>query len=304
MRKRYYIGLATTLHDSALAIVDDNGKVLFAEAAERRYQIKRALGCVPDNIVWAEDLITKYCTPDADYIITRSWNNRHARSGKMLYASGFMRFILNERIRKTFLNITHILPSALNNAVFAIRNGAAMSMNAGASMERAIRNQSNKAKVKIIAYDHHLSHAGLACYGSPFHEAVCFVADGEGEDGPFSIYKYKDGKISLLEKQKGPVSLGSFYQGLTFFCGFDLFKGEEWKVMGMAAYGSFNKTIYDLFTSMYYVDECRIKYRKNKFDAHKIYKTIEKLAAVDPKKNLLKSRYRLQRPTCLFAMDE
>ena len=60
MPKRYYIGLATTFHDSAIAIVNDVGEVLFSEAAERRYQVKRAIGCPPDNLAWAEDLIKKY----------------------------------------------------------------------------------------------------------------------------------------------------------------------------------------------------------------------------------------------------
>jgi len=281
MSGRYYIGLATTLHDSAVAIVSDTGEILFAEAAERRYQVKRSIGCPPDNIAWTEDLVNKYCDGIAEHVITRSWSNNEVRRGSLFYSSGMLRVILKENIKKNILNITGILPIAFNNAVFVIKNGIAVAMNAGASMERVIRNMPGTCNVKNIAYDHHLSHAGLACYGSPFNEAVCWVIDGNGEGGPSSIYKYKNGKIILLEKQKGPVSLGSFYQGLTFFCGFDPLKGEEWKVMGLAAYGSFSEHLYSLFTSMYYVDGCKIRYRTNKFKAHKTFKSILELVSAD-----------------------
>ena len=41
-RPACYIGIATTFHDPAIAIVDRTGKILFAEATERRLQDKRA----------------------------------------------------------------------------------------------------------------------------------------------------------------------------------------------------------------------------------------------------------------------
>ena len=37
---KYYIGLSVTYHDPALAIIDEQGKVLFAEATERYMQNK------------------------------------------------------------------------------------------------------------------------------------------------------------------------------------------------------------------------------------------------------------------------
>jgi carbamoyltransferase len=41
--KKYYIGLSITYHDPALAIIDEQGDVLFAEATERYMQNKRAI---------------------------------------------------------------------------------------------------------------------------------------------------------------------------------------------------------------------------------------------------------------------
>ena len=288
-RKRYYIGLATTLHDSAIAIISNDGEVLFAEAAERRYQVKRAIGCPPDNIAWAEDVIKRYCISDADFIITTSWSKAYTRGAKFVGSSIFTRFLLSEPIKKSLIKLTGILPIAFNNLAFVYKNGVAVFTNAGVSVERAIRNHPRKVTITTIGYDHHLSHAGIACYGAPFDEAVCLVADGNGEHGSFSIYKYNSGRVSLLKHLIGPVSLGSFYQGLTFFCGFDQLRGEEWKVMGLAAYGNFNEQLHKLFMSMYYVDGIVLKYRKNRFDAHRIFKNIYKLASADPSNFSLKA---------------
>lgn len=45
---RFYLGLATTFHDPAVALVGPDGTLLFAEAAERALQYKRAPNCEPD----------------------------------------------------------------------------------------------------------------------------------------------------------------------------------------------------------------------------------------------------------------
>ena len=292
MRKRYYIGLATSEHDPAIAIVNGNGEVLFAEASERRYQVKRAFGCAPDNIMWAEELIKKLCNAGKDYIIIDSWSNKKktARRAMMYQLFGLFSFDWNKTVKSIYLNLTSLLPEHFDDILFGGKNFMAVTMNAGASLERCIRKRRDSSvKVKKIAYNNHLCHAGLACFGSPFHEAVCFVADGQGEEGSFSIYKYESGKISILENQKGEVSLGGFYERLTSLCGFDRIKGEEWKVMGLAAYGSFNEQLHSLLMSMYFVDECTAKYRKNKADTNKIFKTVQDLVTVDPNNFSLKA---------------
>ena len=51
MRGRWYVGLAATIHDPAIAIIDPGGCVVFAEATERRLQDKRAYNSPPDGMV-------------------------------------------------------------------------------------------------------------------------------------------------------------------------------------------------------------------------------------------------------------
>src|SRR5205085_1547930 len=43
--------------------------------------------------------------------------------------------------------------------------------------------------------------------------------------------------ITALKRIKLPHSLGQFYSAVTNLLGFDMFQGDEWKVMGLAAYG-------------------------------------------------------------------
>nr|WP_276583958.1 carbamoyltransferase C-terminal domain-containing protein [Pseudomonas sp. RIT-PI-AD] len=86
-------------------------------------------------------------------------------------------------------------------------------------------------------YEHHLCHAAYACHGAPFDQALCLVLDGEGDVGAVSLYRFRDGRFKRLWRSWGPGSLGSFYSWLTGLCGFDWKAGEEWKVMGLAAFG-------------------------------------------------------------------
>ena len=83
--KRYYIGLATTFHDPALAIVDAEGEIVFAEAAERFLQSKRAINAEPDHLFRIADLIKEYCEQDAEFTIARSWS---ARSSRLPFLAG------------------------------------------------------------------------------------------------------------------------------------------------------------------------------------------------------------------------
>src|SRR5262249_32839634 len=76
-RTRNYFGLACTFHDPALAIVNDQGDVVFAEAAERYLQFKRGFMCASDTYPRIVDLIEEYCDPNADLVMSRSWGYWH-----------------------------------------------------------------------------------------------------------------------------------------------------------------------------------------------------------------------------------
>ena len=86
--------------------------------------------------------------------------------------------------------------------------------------------------------EHHLGHAASAYYASPFESAAILTLDGtvreHDNDGETTE---KATRIRVLRRVKLPHSLGQFYSAATNFLGFDMFQGDEYKVMGMAAYG-------------------------------------------------------------------
>ncbi len=94
---------------------------------------------------------------------------------------------------------------------------------------------------------HHLAHAANAVYTSPFDECISMVIDGYGENTSMSVYHFADNKFKPLNLIKDTHSLGLLYAFVTRLCGFNGWEGEEWKVMGLAPYGSPNPDIYNFF---------------------------------------------------------
>jgi carbamoyltransferase len=94
--------------------------------------------------------------------------------------------------------------------------------------------------------EHHLCHAASAFYVSPFDTAAIVTMDGTGEDTTVMAARGHASSINPLKRIRLPHSLGQFYSTITNFLGFDMFAGDEWKVMGLAAYGK--PTYYDFLS--------------------------------------------------------
>lgn len=93
--------------------------------------------------------------------------------------------------------------------------------------------------------EHHQCHAASAFFVSGFETAAIMTWDGTGEDTTTLFSRGDDNRLKVLKRIKLPHSLGQFYSAVTNFIGFDMFGGDEWKVMGLAAYGQ--PTHYDFF---------------------------------------------------------
>lgn len=90
--------------------------------------------------------------------------------------------------------------------------------------------------IPLSTFNHHLCHAETASEGSGYESCAVLVIDGQGESDTTSIYHHSKSKLLEVQKSKWPYSLGIFYLSATTHLGFNL--GDEYKVMGMAAYGS------------------------------------------------------------------
>ena len=90
--------------------------------------------------------------------------------------------------------------------------------------------------LKFHFIEHHTAHIASAYYPSNFKEAIGLSIDGSGDFVSLAVSKCKNNNIILNKKIYFPDSLGIFYHAMTQFLGFNKY-GDEYKVMGMAAYG-------------------------------------------------------------------
>ncbi|AXS39709.1 carbamoyltransferase C-terminal domain-containing protein [Breoghania sp. L-A4] len=233
----FHLGLSTSGHDPALAIVDETGRVMFAEATERFVQDKRAWGIAPDHV-------------------------NHLEAA--LAAIGFDPQTDELRVATSWKTVKADLPVQLSNALLPATDGrwlrqlhTGIHAAAGASLLRLGLAQHMP---EVSRFDHHLCHAVAASLFAPVEDAACLVIDGEGEVGAVSLFDLRDRKIRRRWRSWGPGSLGTLYAWLTGLCGFDWRLGEEWKVMGLAAYGKVRPELRDVMSSIVSVEKGRLRF--------------------------------------------
>ena len=84
--------------------------------------------------------------------------------------------------------------------------------------------------------DHHLAHAYSTFCLSGFDEAIVLILDGRGAPQATSLYHGRGEQLRLVREISYPNSIGLFYEAFTDLLGFER-HNDEWKVMGLAAYG-------------------------------------------------------------------
>ena len=84
--------------------------------------------------------------------------------------------------------------------------------------------------------EHHQAHLASAFFVSPFERAALLSADGLGDFASTMWGTGTDNRMSIEDAIAFPHSLGLYYSAVTQYLGFPKF-GDEYKVMGLAAYG-------------------------------------------------------------------
>ena len=94
-----------------------------------------------------------------------------------------------------------------------------------------------KIRAKFHRVEHHQAHLASTFFVSPFDQAALLSADGLGDfastmwgTGPGQSHAHRRGRSRF------PHSLGMYYTAVSQYLGFRKF-GDEYKVMGLAAYG-------------------------------------------------------------------
>jgi len=278
---RNYIGLASTFHDSALAIVNSKGEVVFAEATERYVQCKRAIHVPPDMFTRTSRVIRDYCEIGAELIPAFSWSEKFQQ--QLSDTESQLGSVKKEVATKFGMQSQDFDRQAVFGLSNIYNQSSYVTPGLGLQFELTRGDGLKYGSGPARKYDHHLTHATTGCLSSPFNEAVCAVIDGFGEGSALDCYAYKHGRLTALHAapDKSKVgSLGIFYNTVCDACGFDWMSGEDWKVMGLASYGEMDQEIYDLLRAMTWVNGLtveaasgynaqKLQYKLNKFSRKK-----------------------------------
>ncbi len=220
----YILGL-TTLGDSAASLIKDGE--LIAAAEEERFSRKKHHAGFPYKAI-------QYCLDDAGITLKdvahvghywKPWILRH-KAMQAVKAAFISREMFKARADR---GVTQVGESYLGMFKHPQR----------------LREHFGASDFKFHYLEHHQTHAASAFFVSPFESAAILTWDGTGEDTTTLFTHGKGNKIKVLKRIKLPHSLGQFYSAVTNYIGFDMFSGDEWKVMGLAAYGT--PKYYDFF---------------------------------------------------------
>jgi carbamoyltransferase len=84
--------------------------------------------------------------------------------------------------------------------------------------------------------EHHRAHLASAFFASPFAEAALLSVDGFGDFTSVMWATGRDSRMNVHGSVRFPHSLGLYYTAFTQLLGFRNY-GDEYKMMGLAAYG-------------------------------------------------------------------
>jgi carbamoyltransferase len=255
-RQKYYIGLGNTYHDPAIAVVNSDGEVLFAEASERPLQQKRAFCSAADLREVVRRILKDYCDPHAEFVVVKPWSRKMQNFMDLMGSLGATN---HERIPRRPEKMTKYLVTKDLMFITLWIQQAGFKQSGGHIVD-ILKTDFRNSQVSFVKIPHHHAHAANACFTSPFEQAACMVIDGQGEWGSMSYFTYERGRLRPVFQAKGPESLGIVYGLCTEFCGFNVEKGEEWKLMGLAPYGELDQEVLAALRALVRVDDLSLRY--------------------------------------------
>lgn len=254
-KRKLAIGHANTWHDPAIAIAE--GEHLFAEGLERHTQCKRSLDMPRLWYSWrsVRDFLCQiggWPIEEADVVSLSSWSGQ-TRS-RLMDQPGANPI-------PALLASSLLLEPLYNYQLRWLLNGYPPRVFAPPSGQRAGVSPAPGLSFVAKPVLHQLAHAANAVYTSPFDECVVLVADGYSEGTALTFFHFHDNTFDLLHQEEPRVSLGLLYGLVTQFCGFNPYEGEEWKVMGLAAFGEARQDVYEFFRQRLVVDGLSVSFR-------------------------------------------
>ncbi len=197
-------------HGNASAALVCDGQLVAAVEEERFNRVKYAAGFPAAAI--------RYCFKEAGITLSDIDHvavprNPYARLATKLFYAIQMPSFARERAR-VMIKFTGI-PEALAHA---------------------FDSDPHQLKAKFHRIEHHQAHLASSYFVSPFEEAALLSADGLGDFASTMWGTGRGNRMNIDGAIAFPHSLGLYYSAVTQYLGFLKF-GDEYKVMGLGAYG-------------------------------------------------------------------
>jgi carbamoyltransferase len=197
-------------HGNASAAIVCEGRLIAAVEEERFNRVKYAAGFPAQAI--------RYCLREAGLTLgdidhVGVPRNPYARLGTKIFYALRMPSFARERVR-------------VLTKFTGVREALARAFDADPA----------KITAQFHRIEHHQAHLASTFFVSPFENAAVLSADGLGDFASTMWASGDGGRLQVEGSIAFPHSLGLYYTAVTQYLGFLKF-GDEYKVMGLAAYG-------------------------------------------------------------------
>src|ERR1700676_3439737 len=205
----HILGINAYHGNSSAALVSD-GRLIAAVEEERFNRVKYAAGFPSAAIRYCLDA-AGITLSEVDHIAIP--RNPWARLGtKLMYALKMPSFARERaKVMARFVGIPEALSQAFDVAP-------------------------DKIRAQFHRIEHHQAHLASSYFVSPFEDAALLSADGLGDFASTMWGTGRGNRMHIDGAIAFPHSLGLYYSAVTQYLGFRKF-GDEYKVMGLAAYG-------------------------------------------------------------------
>ena len=208
------LGLNLFHSDSSACLLKD-GELVGAVAEERLGKRIKHVAGFPSNAINSVLKMASAEMKDVDYVTFGHDNNANVGAK--------VKQVLRSPV-KTASAVAHHLGrrGKMKNLHEVVAEGAGVKL--------------SDCRFKLQMVEHHLAHVASSYFASSFDRAAAFSYDASGDFVSGMTAECAGSEIRVLKRAFLPHSLGFFYTAICQFIGFDLF-GEEYKVMGLGAYG-------------------------------------------------------------------
>lgn len=210
------LGISCYFHDSAVALVGDDGEVLYALHEERFSRLKHDSRF--PRLAISE--LARMGVSEVDAVI--------------FYEKPFLKFDRNISL------VLRNYPKSFGVAKTIFSNFRPQ-LNFENTVRKVLSEVQIRLRGKVYFSEHHLSHVASAFFDSPFTSAIGMSLDGVGESETGTIFSFSTSEEGLEIRKnfsiEYPNSVGLLYSAFTEYLGFKVNSGE-YKLMGLAPYGS------------------------------------------------------------------